>query len=402
MIERGGGDQEGTWARGPWLLLIALALAVALFRGDWRPTARSPGADMAGSLKVSEVLSQGSAGFARAERVRAFEFPLDHGPHPDFRSEWWYLTANVSSADARRFGLQLTFFRFAVSAEPPPKSSSAWTTRQVYMAHFGLSDINSGRFHSAERFERGAVGLAGARAVPFRVWLHDWAMESTGTDTFPLRLAAKDGAAEIDLLVDAGEKAVVLQGDRGLSQKSAEPGNASYYYSFTRLPIAGTVRVEGEAYRVTGLAWLDREWSTSALAADQAGWDWFALQLDDGQDLMYYQLRRHDGGADPKSAGVMVDAAGRRSPLGASDVRLGATGVWRSPEGGRYPSGWRLQVPSRHLDLRITPAIADQEHRGALRYWEGAVAVEGQSGDRSVRGRGYVELTGYADAAPGN
>lgn len=401
MIDSEGRKQRDPWVRGPWLLLLALALAVALFRFDWRPTERLAELEAADNLKVSEVLTQASDGFARAERVRAFDFPEDHGPHPNFRSEWWYLTANVSSAGARQFGLQLTFFRFALSAEPPPNSNSAWTTRQVYMAHFALSDIENGTFHTAERFERGAVGLAGARAEPFRVWLHDWVMKSTGAETFPITLTAKNGDTAIDLRVGAGNKPVVLQGDRGLSQKSPEPGNASYYYSFTRLPIAGTVRVEGKDYRVSGLGWLDREWSTSALAADQAGWDWFAVQLDNGQDLMYYQLRRHDGGVDPLSAGAVVDAEGKKHALVAADVRLRTTGVWRSPAGGRYPSGWRLEVPSRHLDLSITPAIPDQEHRGALRYWEGAVAAEGVSGGDSVAGRGYVELTGYADAAPG-
>jgi len=400
MSGSGEKNQRDRRARGSGLSL-ALLLGVAVFGGDWAATEPSNDPRTAGTLKLSDVLSQDTAGFARAMHVRAFDFPKDHGPHPDFRSEWWYLTANVASAGARRFGLQLTFFRFALSSGPPPKSTSAWSTRQVYMAHFALSDIKSGTFYSAERFERGAVGLAGARAAPFRVWLHDWTMGSTAADTFPIRLMAENGDNAIDLIVNAGNKPMVLQGDRGLSRKSAEPGNASYYYSFTRLPIAGTVRVDGRDHQVSGLGWLDREWSTSALAADQVGWDWFGLQLDDGQELMYYQLRRDDGGADPLSAGVVVDAGGDTRTLGASDVRLRVTGVWRSPAGGSYPSGWRLEVPGQGLDLTLTPAIADQEHRGALRYWEGAVAVEGTSGAGAVGGRGYVELTGYADATPG-
>ncbi len=389
-----------TWAPGPWLLLVVVVIGVAVFRADWRAPEVPVEGEAPGGVKLADVLSQDSAGFARAERIRAFDFPEDHGPHPDFRSEWWYLTANVASPSGRRFGLQLTFFRFALSSDPASKGVSAWSTRQVYMAHFALSDIQNGKFYSAERFDRSAVGLAGAETFPLRVWLHDWAMESVGNDIFPMRLTAKDGANAIDLLVSAG-KPLVLQGDRGLSQKSAEPGNASYYYSFTRLPIAGTVRVDGIDHPVSGLAWLDREWSTSALAADQVGWDWFALQLDDGRDFMYYQLRRKDGSADPLSAGVVVDVGGKTQTLAASDVRLETLGLWQSPAGGDYPSGWRLQVPTQGLDIKLTPAIADQEHRGALRYWEGAVEVEGTSVAGAVGGRGYVELTGYADATPG-
>lgn len=400
MSDSAGNKAKGRWAPGLWLLLVAAVLGVAVFGGVWRTPEAPVESEAPGSVKLADVLSQDTAGFARAERIRAFDFPKDHGPHPDFRSEWWYLTANVASAGGRRFGFQLTFFRFALSPDAPPKGTSAWSTRQVYMAHFALSDIETGKFHPAERFDRGAVGLAGARAAPFRVWVHDWAMESTGADTFPIRLTAKNGGNAIDLLVTAG-KPVVLQGDRGLSQKSAEPGNASYYYSFTRLPVAGTVRVDGIDHQVSGLAWLDREWSTSALAADQIGWDWFALQLDDGRDLMYYQLRREEGGADPLSAGVLVDVGGNTQRLAAADVGVRTTGEWRSPAGGIYPSGWRLEVPGHGLDLKLTPAIADQELRGALRYWEGAVEVEGTSGAGPVGGRGYAELTGYADTTPG-
>jgi predicted secreted hydrolase len=400
MSVSGGRNEKHPWAPGPWLLLLAVVLGVIVFRAEWRAPEAPVDAEAPGSIKLADVLSQDSTGFARAERVRAFDFPEDHGPHPDFRSEWWYLTANVASAGGRRFGLQLTFFRFALSSDPAPKGVSAWSTRQVYMAHFALSDIQNGRFYSAERLERGAVGLAGAQTSPLRVWLHDWAMESVGKDIFPMQLRATDGANAVELLAAAG-KPLVLQGDRGLSQKSAEPGNASYYYSFTRLPIAGTVRVDGIDHPVSGLAWLDREWSTSALAADQVGWDWFALQLDDGRDVMYYQLRREDGGADPLSAGVVVDVGGTTEILAVSDVRLETLGLWQSPAGGDYPSGWRLQLPGHGLDLKLLPAIADQEHRGALRYWEGAVEVEGTSGAGAVGGRGYVELTGYADRSPG-
>jgi predicted secreted hydrolase len=230
------------------------------------------------------------------------------------------------------------------------------------------------------------------------VWLEDWTLEATTDSTFPLRLEARDGQIALRLGLAEG-KPLVLQGDRGLSQKGPEPGNASYYYAQTRMPAAGTLVLGVDTLAVHGSAWLDREWSTSALADGQVGWDWFALQLDDGWDLMIYQLRRADGSADQLSDGVLIDPDGRRIPLTwGSDVSMEATGTWTSPiDGAVYPSGWRIRVPSRDWDVVVTPRISDQELDVSFRYWEGAVAVEGAGeGGAPVEGRGYVELTGYA------
>lgn len=350
-------------------------------------------------LTVAEAVGgRARDGFARASEPRPFVFPEDHGPHQEYAVEWWYYTGNLEADGGRHFGYQLTFFRFGLAPEAP-RRASAWAAGNIYMAHFALSDIGGGRFHAFERFSRDGAALAGASGDPFRVWLEDWTTEGQGPEGLPMRLRAAEGAVAIDLALGEGKPAV-LQGDRGLSQKSAEPGNASYYYSLTRMPTEGTVRVGGQSFAVRGSSWMDREWSTSALGPEQVGWDWFALQLSDGRELMYYQLRLRDGGVDPYSKGTLVAADGSSRTLAAADLRLDVLRTWPSPRsGGEYPSGWRLQVPSEGIDLRITPHLDDQELQLTVLYWEGAVRIEGTAGGRAVSGDGYVELTGYADVA---
>jgi len=352
------------------------------------------------SLAVSEALGSGDlAGFARAVSPRPFSFPADLGPHPDFRTEWWYYTGNLETGAGRHFGFQLTFFRIALAppAADGAERATAWSARQLYLAHFALTDTAGRRFHAWSRLSREALGLAGARATPFRVWLEDWSAESEAAGGLPVRLRAAEGGVAIDLVL-ASEKPVALQGDRGLSQKGPEPGNASYYYSLSRLSVRGTVSAGGEPLPVSGLAWMDREWSTSALGTDLVGWDWVALQLDDGRDVMVYRLRRRDGTADAHSAGALIAADGATRPLAAGDVTLDALDHWTSPRSRvRYPSRWRLGIPGAALSLEITPRLADQELIVGTRYWEGAVRVEGTAAGRPIAGRGYVELVGYGE-----
>ncbi len=353
------------------------------------------------SLAVSEVLGGGEgSGFAQVLEPRPFLFPQDHGPHPEYRAEWWYITGNLEGPGGDPFGFQFTIFRSSLSPEPP-QSQSPWATNQVYMGHLAVTDGDAGTFRAYERFARGAQALAGGQVAPFRVWLEDWVLEGppAGDGIFPLRLTAAEGDHGVSLVLRPS-KPKVLQGDRGLSQKGPEPGNASFYYSFTRLAAEGSLTVDGEEVPVRGEAWLDREWSTSALSADQVGWDWFALQLSDGRDLMYYQLRKRDGRPDPLSKGVLVERDGTATPLTVGEVELSVSEWWESPLGGsRYPSRWRLAVPEQDIDLEVFPLVADQELDLTFRYWEGAVGVEGRAGGTRVEGRGYVELTGYADTA---
>jgi|CXWL01.1.fsa_nt_gi predicted secreted hydrolase len=392
-------SRRRTTRQTPRLVWAALGLLPLLAACRAEPT------QVRASLEVADLLGgEAAAGFARALASRPFVFPDDHGPHPDFRSEWWYWTGNLATADGRAFGFQLTFFRGALA--PPDadaRRSSAWATRQGWMAHFAVADVDAkvgtGAFHSAERFARGAVGLAGARATPFRVWTGPWSATAVtppvGADGLApglgaVRLRAALDAVAIDLTLSP-RKALVFQGDHGLAAKGPEAGNASYYYSATRLAATGTVHLADGDHAVRGTAWLDREWSTSALGPDETGWDWFALQLADGRELMLYQLRRRDGTRSPFSAGTLVAADGTTVRLADADFTITPTATWTSPRGGTYPSRWRLAVPSAGLDLDVRPRLTDQELAASVRYWEGAVSVSG-----SVDGVGYVELTGYA------
>jgi predicted secreted hydrolase len=348
-----------------------------------------------GSSRLSELLrDDGSAGFPKAIEPRSFDFPGDHGAHEAYRNEWWYFTGNLDGDNGGRFGYELTLFRFSLAATDARDTGSAWQTNQVYIGHFAITDADSGDFHVAQRYSRGAAGLSGTRSTPFAVWLEDWRIDGTGDD-FPWRIRASDGDMAIDLEV-APRKPVILNGERGLSRKSAEPGNASYYYSVPRLDTAGTLTVGGTSIGVTGLSWLDREWGSSALSPDQEGWDWFALQLSDGTDLMFYTLRQQGGMIDPHSSGTWISADGRAEALQVDDVRIDVLGTWESATGGRYPSAWRIVIPDKALDVEVTPVLADQELVTNVRYWEGAVDVTGTMGARSLTGRGYVELTGYA------
>ena len=386
--------------------LLALLAGAVFISGGWG-SRQAP--EVRTSLSVSQILGGvPDASFARALQPRAFRFPEDHGPHPDFRSEWWYLTGNLSGPDGDLYGFQLTIFR---SALRPPEDeaagsalgvSSAWRADQVYMGHLALTDTENGDFHAFERFSRGAGGLAGASAQPFRVWLEDWEIAGPvgeANDIFPLHLRAVENHVGVSLTLNPA-KALVLQGEQGLSQKGPEPGNASYYYSFTRLEATGEIMLGSEVTRVKGLAWMDREWSTSALSPGQVGWDWFALQLDDGSDLMYYQLRLEDGSPHPLSKGILVASSGEDSVLNHSEVQLKVLDRWKSPlDGSEYPSGWHLSVASEGLVLTLTPVLPDQELNLTFRYWEGAVRVAGTRRGRAIGGRGYVELTGYTDSS---
>lgn len=341
-------------------------------------------------LDIAAILGGGdTAGYARVEGPRPFVFPDDHGPHPQHRSEWWYCTGNLEGEGGRRFGYQLTFFR-ASAAPGAPERASAWATNQVYMAHLALTDVAGRSFHHHERLARGAAGLAGASARPFAVWLEDWRLDAEALEPLTLRLRAREGGTALDLRLVA-TKPIVPQGERGFSQKGPEPGNASHYYSSTRMASTGHVEAGGVRHAVRGASWLDREWGTSALGEGIAGWDWFALQFDDGRELMFYRLRRADGGMAPHSKGSLVAADGSVRVLRAMDVGLEELGRWSSPHSGAtYPGRWRVRVPDAGLELELEPVLADQELRVALRYWEGAVDVRG-----TAAGRGYVELTGY-------
>ncbi len=379
---------------------LAVTLAVAAVAvgprspGPHRPRTASGGA----GLELGPGLDP--SGFARADTAREYRLPGDHGPHFEYQTEWWYYTGNLAAPDGRRFGFQLTFFRRGLSPGPPP-GGPGLATNQVYFAHLAVTDVARGIHRFAERWARGAGGLAGARGEAFAVWLEDWRVDSTSPDGHAVRLTARDGPLLLDLDLES-RKPLARHGDRGLSPKSDEPGNASHYVGYTRLVARGRLASGGDALAVSGEAWFDHEWSTSALGEGAVGWDWFSLQLDDGREVMYFQIRRDGGSIEPVSGGTLVNADGGTRRLRASDLSLGVLARWTSPEtGATYPARWRLRIPPEGLDLFVEPRVADQEMRTSFVYWEGAVRVSGTREGRAVTGQGYVELTGYARSMQG-
>ena len=396
-------------------------------------------------LRVADVLGANDAGaaFARANAPREFQFPTDHGAHLDFRSEWWYLTLALEDADGREFGVQFTIFRQA--SYPGAAAHDPWRNGQGYLGHFAITDVQAGAHQEAERLSRGHPALAGAwpggpgdggeldmpasvgdiligsadcgpydqasigkngagtSASPgsscagpvdraalaerggFAVWLEGWRLSGVGGDW---RLDARTGdmSAAIDL---KPTKPIVAQGERGLSAKG--PGQASYYYSVPRLRASGSLGLDGVDHQVQGIGWLDREWSTSVLGPHQVGWDWFALMLDSGEDIMAFRLRRDDGTRDPYDHGVLVDATGRPRQLGIDNFDLQPLEFWRDERGSTWPTRWALVLDERRWEI-VAP-VRDQRMDTLLTYWEGLVHVRNAQGERV--GRGYMELTGY-------
>ena len=374
------------WQRSRvWILLLALGGCAAPEDG--------PGPDRQGN--ATRFLTEPSTHeFARVLESRIFRFPEDHAAHNQFRSEWWYFTGNLRNPEGRHFGFELTFFRYAMAPEPLQRRSE-WGANQAWMAHLSVTDTRAGEFMAAERFSREALGLAGSRAQPFRVWLEDWSAHGEGAGIPPLHLRASADRAGIELTLN-GTKPVALHGINGVDPKGPEPGNASYYYSRTRLDATGTIRVAGEEFDVSGTAWMDREWGTSALSPDLTGWDWFGLQLADNREIMYYRLRTEGGETSPFSGGSLLQADGTRIALSPQDVTLTPLEYWTSPtSGSRYPIAWQLDLPGQELTLRVHPYMQEQELNLTVRYWEGAVSVTGNQRGTTISGDGYVELTGY-------
>jgi predicted secreted hydrolase len=332
-----------------------------------------------------------------ADRPRTFHFPDDHAAHPGYRIEWWYLTGNLKTNTDQldsnaEYGYQITFFITALQAKPTDRKS-AWVSHHIWMAHLAVSDINQQQHYQQQRLSRESLGLAGFQQQPFKIWLEDWQITAADNGDFPWKITAKDQEFSIDLTVNP-LKPAILQGDQGLSQKSAETGNASYYYSFTRLNTTGTLTVAGKKQAVEGLSWLDREWSSSALGKDQVGWDWFSLQLNNNEELMYYRLRNKTGQSDRYSRGKWIKSNNDTIDLANDDVELTALEYWQSNTGKTYPISWQLTIPKLSQKLIVKAAIKDQEMRTSIHYWEGAVTVH-ETDSQQLIGKGYLEMTGY-------
>jgi len=340
------------------------------------------------SLPAAGSWKQAAAGYA-------FAFPRDHASHPDFKIEWWYYTGNLDAADGRRFGYQVTFFR--VGVDPAPTNPSKWAVRDLFITHLAVSDVSGGHYRFDERLSRGGPGLAGADTARYHVWNDDW---TAGIDARGRHaIEARGARAGVTLTLDEG-KAPAINGTGGISQKGARAGNASHYYSLTRMPTRGTVSIDGATVPVTGTSWMDHEFGTSFLEAGQQGWDWLSLQLDDGRELMLYQLRRADGSRDPHSSGTIVGRDGRTRHLTADDFSLTPAGrTFTARSGATYPVAWRVTIPSEQVALDVTTPLADQElssdASSGITYWEGLIDVTGSAKGAPVRGRGYLEMTGY-------
>ncbi|GAC1526694.1 MAG: lipocalin-like domain-containing protein [Vulcanimicrobiaceae bacterium] len=353
--------------------------------------------------------ARAGSGFAIATAPYAFVFPRDHGAHPGYQSEWWYYTGHLKTSDGRRFGYELTFFRVGLKpGDPQPNSTqSRWRGHQLYPAHFALTDEAGKTFFHVDRFAREAIGMGYAASGRLDVHADDWTLRGApagGADrermTMHARAEVAGGADAIDL-VQTPAKPPAIHGHGGVSRKAACRSCASHYYSYTRLQTTGTLTYRGKRLAVDGLSWMDHEYGSDELQRDQAGWDWFAIQLDDDRELMLYLLRQKDGSVTPQSSGSIVQRDGTVTYLPREAFAIEKTATWKSPHtGGVYPSAWRVRVASQKIDLTLAPTVADQELAGTttgVSYWEGAVDVRDATGAKPL-GVGYVEMTGYAGA----
>jgi predicted secreted hydrolase len=335
--------------------------------------------------------------YRRALPGYQFQFPRDHFSHPDFKTEWWYYTGHLQTADGRRYGYQVTFFRVGTDQGRSGANPSRWTVRDLFLAHFAVSDRDRRDFHFTERVNRGALEAAGASTTTLKVWNGDWRLEAEGKAH---RLRAKDERYAVDLTLTP-VKPPVIHGQDGVSQKGEGAGFASHYYSLTRLETSGTLTINGRTAPVEGWSWMDHEFGSSQLREDQEGWDWFGLQLDNRVELMFYLMRHRGGRPDLHSSGTLTLPDGTFLHLTLSQAEIRATGSWKSPRSeATYPMGWEIQIPDHALALTVSPSFPDQEldTRGSTQviYWEGSVLVRGSYQGTSVAGQGYVELTGYA------
>jgi predicted secreted hydrolase len=350
---------------------------------------------LAALLSVAVPLSAMNEPYQLALPGYHYAFPRDYFSHPAFQTEWWYYTGNLASADGRRFGFELTFFRQGVSRNTV--RTAMWDVRDVYLAHLALTDLSGGRFYHIERTNRSGPGIAAADEVAQRIWNGNW------------QIAWKDGDQQLQAIADNfelhftlhSEKSPVIHGENGVSQKAEGHGRGSHYISLTRLATNGSITLNGKMFEVSGLAWMDHEFFTHQLSPDQAGWDWLSVQLDDHTELMLFDIRRKDGSTDSFSAGTYVDAQGKTTHLRREDFVLQPLGEnWKSPaSGATYPVRWKIAVPKLGLELDASTPLASQELAGnsafVPTYWEGAINFAGNRNGQPLRGRGYLEMTGY-------
>lgn len=318
-----------------------------------------------------------AAAFTPVVPGRVFSFPADHGPHDGFRIEWWYVTANLKDDQGHEFGVQWTLFRSALKATP---EVAGWGNQTIWLGHAAVTSATT--HHAAERYARGGVGQAGVDVAPFKAWIDDWRFSGPLTD---MQLSARDKGFSYQLRL-VSSRPLVLQGDKGFSQKS-EQGQASYYYSQPFFQASGSLEIDGKTYTVSGPAWLDREWSSQPLTANQSGWDWFSLHLNSGEQVMLYRMRQKDGA--PYLTGTWIDAQGQTQLLHGDDISL-TPGDTAKVAGRSMPVRWSIKIPGKHLDITTNALNPNAWMDLRIPYWEGPVRLSG-----SHAGQGYLEMTGY-------
>jgi predicted secreted hydrolase len=329
-------------------------------------------------------LGMDGSGFAPVIPGKIFSFPADHGPHPDYRIEWWYVTANLVDSTGAAYGAQWTLFR---QASRPGAAQPGWANQQIWMGHAAVTRADTHRF--SETFARGGVGQAGVEAKPYLAWIDSWEMrgldQMRDTTIAPLELGASGADFSYALRLDA-DRPLVLQGDAGYSRKS-ERGQASYYFSQPFFKAAGRITIDDKRVEVTGQAWMDREWSSQPLASDQTGWDWFSLHLNGGDKLMLFRLRQTDG--NNYCSGNWISRGGKTEQIASADITMTPM-VSTVVEGRKVPTAWRIDIPARGVAIESIPLNAKSWMGTSFPYWEGPISLRG-----SHAGVGYLEMTGY-------
>ena len=364
-----------------------LCLAACL-RAAHRAAATGMTALLAANISAAE--------WKTAEPGWQYEFPRDHRPHRDFKTEWWYFTGNVFDTDGNRFGYELTFFRQGIApiAKRDP-NASRFLVDDLKFAHFAITDVAKQKFRFEQKTSRGAFGEAGFDDATRLAWIDNWTLATNDSNSF--ELTASSDAATIHLHLRATQPPVI-HGENGVSVKAAGGSSSSHYYSMPRLQTKGEIILDGRPRAVSGESWFDHEWSSSQLGKDQVGWDWLCVQWEDGAELMLYRMRLANGEAEASSSGTWIAPDGTTTHLRVSDFQMTPITFWKSRgSGGQYPIGWRIALPGRRLEFTVRALLDDQELKlGPITYWEGAIDVKGTSDGKAIEGRGYLELTGYA------
>jgi predicted secreted hydrolase len=337
-----------------------------------------------------------AADWRTAEPGWQYEFPRDHHAHRDFKTEWWYFTGNVFDAEGNRFGYELTFFRQGIMpvAQRDP-NASRFLVDDLKFAHFAITDVRKQQFRFEQKTSRGAFGEAGFDDASRLAWIDDWTLTMKDDGAFEITASGETGAIRLHL---RSTKPPIIHGENGVSVKAAEGGSASHYYSLSRLETTGEIVVGGKARSVSGTSWFDHEWSSSQLGKGEVGWDWISLQWEDGAELMLYRMRLENGQVEPSSSGTWIAPDGTPTHLRVSDFQMTPITFWKSKAtGGQYPIGWRIALPGQRAEFTVRAALEDQELKlGPITYWEGAIDAAGTRDGKAIKGRGYLELTGYA------